>query len=50
MGMSTPKTPFNLAEFLATPATIKVRKKPKWSRLSQPAEKPEVAPEEGGEA
>ena len=40
MGMTTPKTPFNLAEFLATPATIKIRKKPKWSRLAEAPEKP----------
>jgi hypothetical protein len=46
MGMTTPKTPFNLAEFLATPATIKVRKKPKWSRLSQPPEKEPEAEQE----
>lgn len=43
MGVSTPKTPFNLAEFLATPASVKVRRKPKWTRLTPP---PEPAEEE----
>ena len=38
MGFATPKTPFNLAEFLATPATIKVWRKPKWTRLTPPPE------------
>ncbi len=32
MGISTPKPPFNLAEFLATPAPAHTRKKPKWHR------------------
>ena len=40
MGISTPKPPFNLAEFLATPATVKQRKRPTWTH--RPAATAEV--------
>ncbi len=32
MGISTPKTPFNLAEFLSQKATPGQRRKPAWNR------------------
>ncbi|MBU9696861.1 hypothetical protein GU927_003265 [Rhodobacteraceae bacterium HSP-20] len=39
MGISTPKPPFNLAEFLAQPAPPRARRKPTWTR---PAPAPET--------
>ncbi|ESW61212.1 MAG: hypothetical protein Q27BPR15_07785 [Rhodobacter sp. CACIA14H1] len=44
MGISTPKPPFNLAEFLATPASPKQRRKPTWHR--RPAAATEVEQDE----
>ena len=42
MGISTPKPPFNLAEFLAQPAPAAARRKPAWNRPRSPAPVEEV--------
>ncbi len=41
MGISTPKTPFNLAEFLSQKATPGARRKPAWNRPRNAAPTPE---------
>ncbi|NBE08108.1 hypothetical protein [Paragemmobacter ruber] len=41
MGISTPKTPFNLAEFLSQKATPGARRKPAWNRPRAAAPTPD---------
>lgn len=50
MGISTPKPPFNLAEFLAQKAPPASRRKPAWNRPRQPAPVVDETPDESTEA
>ena len=59
MGFSTPKTPFNLAEFLSEKASPRSSRKPTWTRgtarsataaEAETSQETPEAPEEGGNA
>ena len=49
MGFSTPKTPFNLADFLSQKGAPRTSRKPSWKRSPQPRDA-EADPSQDGAA